>query len=222
MTSRQVNWWLWPMLTGVLLCAAGSVGAAGWDDPPPDSAHSEERRTRYRPPAPPVWYLGGGFSQASIDSDYDAIGRQSAGGFTVLGGVEFGRTWAGEIFISGGHMLATGATTDIFYPPDRAEYGLFVFSLRKGLWPLSERSWTPWLGLGYGFGTVAWETYYYNLIGFAPAFSGGVDVKPGKLPLVLRLQLLQHSAQMRDDYDHRPSRVTGLLSTAALVWRFGH
>lgn len=221
MRSRQVGWLLWSVLAGVLFFAAGSAGAAGWDDPPPDPAHPEERRTRYRPPAPVIWYLGGGLSQATIDSDYDAIGRQSAGGYTLLGGVEFARTWAGEIFFSGGHKLKTGTTANIYYPPDRAEYGLVVFSLRKGLWSLDERKWTPWLGVGLGIGQVEWETYFYNLTsGFAPAFSGGIDMAPGKWPLVLRVQLLHHSFRARDTYDYGPYRVTALLSTAALVWRF--
>lgn len=208
------------LLAVILTGTVGSAVAADWSDPPSDPERPQERTTRYVPPFRPVWYLGGGTSSAAIDSDYEAIGSQRAGGYVVLGGCEFARTWAGEIFFSGGHKITTGTTANIYYPPDQAEYGVVVFGLHKGLWSLDEHRWTPWLGVGLGIGQVMWENYFYDLTGnFSLAWSGGADIALGSTPLAVRLQVLRHSFSARDNYDYGPYRVEGTITSAALIWR---
>jgi hypothetical protein len=165
------------------------------------------------------WYFGLGPSHASIHSDYSAIGDQSANGYAVVAGVEFGDTWSAEIFVSGGHKIATDTTQNIYYPPDSAEYSLADFRIRKSFWSLDEKNWTPWLGAGYGIGNVSWDNFFYNVSGSGLGLSGGVDMKLGRTPLVVRLQIMEHTFSGTDTYDYGPYRVRGELFSALLIVR---
>lgn len=167
------------------------------------------------------WQLGAGVSRASVSSSYSAIASQSAGGWAVTGAWEFAETWWLEGFGDAGHKIATGETQDIYYPPDRAEFGIFAIGVRKDLWPLFDRGWTPWVTAGFGIGQVYWDTYFYELTGSGFALAGGFDVRLGETPFVLRGQLLRHEFSASDTYGHGPYDVTSVLASALLMWRFG-
>lgn len=203
----------------LLLATAQGAEGADWGHPPgdPDRPLAEDR---YTPPAPRRWYLGLGAAHADISSNYPAIGDHRTSGTDLLGGLEFARTWSVEMYVSLNHQFATAATDNIYYPPDRASYGLVAFTLRKRLWDLDARGWSPWLAAGLGVGTVEWETYFYNLTGgLTPVFAGGVDVALGKWPLAVRLQWLHNAFSARDTYDYGPYQVKADITGAALVWR---
>jgi hypothetical protein len=166
------------------------------------------------------WYIGLGPSYASIHSDYSAIGSKSANGYAILAGLEFANTWSLEMFISTGHHISTDATRNIYYPPDSAEYSVVDFSIRKSIWPLDEKGWTPWIGAGFGIGEVYWDTYFYEITGTGLALSGGVDLEIGKSPLVVRMQFMEHSFSAADTYGYGPYKVRGELFSALLMYRF--
>ncbi len=183
------------------------------------TGQSQRRRQRGRP-APTIWYIGIGASQASIHSNYSAIGSKSAGGYALLAGVEFAETWSVEMFVSAGHHIATGPTEKINYPPDTAEYSVVAFNLRKSIWSLEENGWTPWIAVGFGIGQVYWDTYFYELTGSGLAFSGGVDLQIGTSPAVIRAQIMAHSFSATDTYDYGPYDVSARVLSALLVYRF--
>jgi hypothetical protein len=165
------------------------------------------------------WYFGLGPSNASIHSDYSAIGDKSAGGLAIVIGVEFADTWSAEMFASVGHNISTDTTQNIYYPPDSAEYGVVDFRIRKSFWPLDKKGWTPWIGAGYGIGSVSWDTFFYQVNGDGLALSGGADMKLGRSPLVVRLQVMELTYSGHDTYGYGPYRVRGELFSALLILR---
>ena len=167
------------------------------------------------------WQLGAGISVANVSSNYSAIGTQSAEGFSVDASWEFLPTWSVEGFGSFGHKIATGTTQQIYYPPDHAEYGIFIIGVRKDFWPLADRGWTPWLLAGSGVGQVYWDTYFYEVAGSGLAGAGGFDLRLGKSPALLRAQLLYHQFSGDDTYGHGPYSVRGTLASVMLMFRFG-
>ena len=184
------------------------------------AAHAEDLQQHARPSSK-IWYFGIGASQASIDSNYSAIGHKSAGGYAFLAGFEFARNWSMEMFVSGGHNISTGATENIYYPPDTAEYTMLALNLRLSIWSLEDNWWTPWIGVGLSIGDVSWNTYFYGLTsGWTPAFSGGVDVRLGNSPLAVRTQVLFQNFSAKDTYDYGPYNVSARVISAALVYRF--
>jgi hypothetical protein len=181
---------------------------------------AEDLQQRARPSSQ-IWYFGIGASQASIDSNYPAIGHKSAGGYALLAGLEFAGNWSVEMFVSSGHNITTGATENIYYPPDTAEYSMLALNLRLSIWSLEENWWTPWIGVGVSIGDVSWDTYFYGLTsGWTPAISGGVDVRLGNSPLAARTQALFQKFSAKDTYDYGPYNVSARVLSAMLVYRF--
>jgi len=168
-----------------------------------------------------AWQLGGGVSMASIDSNYSALGQQTADGVAMAAGAEFAETWWLDAFMSLGHHLETGVTENIYYPPDHADYAVVSVGVRKAF-PLSPESrWTPWLHAGLGVGDVMWDTYFYSVSGVGLALGCGVDRRLGSSALALRAQALRHSFSGEDNYGYGPYRTTAVVGAVLLVWTFG-
>jgi hypothetical protein len=111
-------------------------------------------------------YLGIGVASLSLDSQYASIDGRSGTGITLYGGYEFVPTWSVELSVSAADIDA-GPTVNIFYPADSAEYSILRVSMRKSLWTLRERGWTPWVAAGSAYHYVNWDTFYYQLGGTA-------------------------------------------------------
>lgn len=164
--------------------------------------------------------VGGGVSMASIDSNYSAIGDQTADGVAMTAAGEFAETWWLDAFMSLGHRLETGTTENIYYPPDHAEYALISLGIRKAFPLPPDARWTPWLHAGLGVGDLMWDTYYYSVSGVGLALGGGADVRLGSTPLAVRAQVLRHSFSGEDTYGYGAYRVTGVVGAVLLVWTF--
>jgi outer membrane protein W len=119
-------------------------------------------------------YFGLGIASLSLSTDYAPIGEQSGTGFVLIGGYEFASTWSFELSVSATD-IDTGPTIGIYYPADSAEYSILRISLRKSLWSLVEKRWTPWLAIGGAYHYASWNTFYYQLDGTGASFGAGVD-----------------------------------------------
>lgn len=170
---------------------------------------------------PPPYQLGAGASYATLHTDYPALGDQSAPGVALVGSWSFTEGWWLDLSASAGHRIDTGATQDIYYPPDRAEFGVFSVDLRRELWPLEQRGWTPWLLGGLAAVEVVWDSYWYDVAGSGYVLGAGADVQLGDLPLALRGQVLHHMMSGEDNYGHGPYRMTSTMGGLLLVWTFG-
>jgi hypothetical protein len=170
---------------------------------------------------PPPWQLGGGVSRAAVSTNYSALGEQSSDGVAVVASWEFVDLWWLDLFGSIGHRLETGATQNIYYPPDHAEYGAFVAGVRRDFWSLDERRWTPWILGGLGVADVFWDTYAYEVAGGGLVLGAGVDARLGDSPASLRAQVLRHEASGEDSYGYGPYDLTGTIGSLLLVWTFG-
>ena len=168
-----------------------------------------------------AWQVGAGVSAASIDSDYSALGEQTGDGVAMAAAAEFAETWWLDAFMSLGHHLETGATENIYYPPDHADYGVVSVGVRKDFPLRPDGRWTPWLHAGFGVGDIMWDTYYYGISGVGLALAGGVDRRLGSWPLALRGQVLRHSFSGEDTYGYGPYRTTAVVGAVLLVWTFG-
>ena len=164
-------------------------------------------------------YLGIGVASLSLDSQYASIDGRSGTGITLYGGYEFVPTWSVELSVSAAD-INTGPTVNIFYPADSAEYSILRVSMRKSLWTLRERGWTPWVAAGSAYHYVNWNTFYYQLDGTGVSLGGGVDVALAP-SWRLRLQAMRHRFSARDTYGEGPfsTRSNELSASAMYVFR---
>lgn len=109
---------------------------------------------------------------------------------------------------------------NIFYPADSAEYSILRISMRKSLWRLGERGWTPWVAAGSAYHYVNWDTFYYQLDGTGVSLGAGVDVALAP-PWRLRVQAMRHRLSARDTYGEGPfsTRANELSASAVYVFR---
>jgi opacity protein-like surface antigen len=164
-------------------------------------------------------YLGIGVASLSLDSQYASIDGRSGTGITLYGGYEFVPTWSVELSVSAAD-IDTGPTVNIFYPADSAEYSILRVSMRKSLWTLRERGWTPWVAVGVAYHYVNWDTFYYQLDGTGVSLGAGVDF--GLAPSWrLRLQAMRNRFSARDTYGEGPfgTRSNELSASALYAFR---
>lgn len=171
----------------------------------------------------PAWagslHLGLGYSNASVRSDASGVDGSSGGGALAFGW-EFAETWSLEFFTSLGHSVTTGVPRNIYYPADKADYSLVFIGLGKSLWSLNDHSWTPWIEAGFGSAELYWHTYYYQVSGGGLVLAGGVDVRMGTTPLVLRAQYLSQDFSTTDTYGDSSGSLSGEVLSVMLMYRF--
>ena len=170
---------------------------------------------------PPPWQLGAGASYATLHTDYPALGDQSAPGLAVVASWGFLERWWLDLSASAGHSIETGATQDIYYPPDSAEFGLFSLDVRREFWSIDERGWAPWLLGGLAVGDVMWDSYWYDVAGSGYVIGAGADLRLGRGPLAVRMKAVHHRLSGEDNYGHGPYRMTSTLAAVMLVWTIG-
>jgi hypothetical protein len=165
-------------------------------------------------------YLGAGVASLSLDSQYASIDGRSGTGITLYGGYEFVPTWSMELSVTAATGIDTGPTVNIFYPADSAEYSVLRFGVRKSLWTLGERRWTPWVAVGVAYHYVNWDTFYYQLDGTGVSLGGGVDVALAP-SWRLRLQAMRNRFSARDTYGEGPfgTRSNELSASALYAFR---
>jgi hypothetical protein len=163
-------------------------------------------------------YLGFGLARLSLDSEYASIDGRSGSGFVFYGGYEVAPTWALELSVSAADIDA-GPTVNIFYPADSAEYSILRFGVRKSLWPLNGRRWTPWVTAGLAYHYVNWSTFYYYLEGFGVSFGGGVDFALSQ-DWRLRAQAMRNRFSADDTYGEGPFGTRSNEFSVSLFYAF--
>jgi opacity protein-like surface antigen len=163
-------------------------------------------------------YVGLGPSRLSLSSEYSAIDARSGTGFTLIGGIEFAPTGFAELSVSAA-SVDVGPTENIFYPADRAEYSILRFGIGKSLWALGERGWTPWVGAGWAYHYVNWESFYYQVDGTGVSLGAGVDIEPVR-PWRVRVQAMRHRFSGRDTYGYGPFGTRSGEWSAVVIYGF--
>lgn len=150
--------------------------------------------------APVAWawpsagtYMGLGTSSFDLDSDHPSIGTRNGGGYQLIFGRYGARHLSGEIVMSGGLRFIAGPVPSPYYPEDSAEYGYFMFGVRFHFMDPAKHVLSPWLGLGWAWHTITWNTYFYEIDGTSLTPYAGVDILLGKSGGLLRLDLKRHS-----------------------------
>ena len=138
-------------------------------------------------------YLGLGFSNLNLDSDHPSIGAHSGKGYQLVFGKYGVSKFSGEIVMSGGLRFSTGPVPDPYYPEDSAEYGYFMFGSRFHFMDPIDHVFSPWLGLGWAWHAITWNTYFYEINGTSLTPYAGVDIRLGDRGGLLRVELKRHS-----------------------------
>ena len=159
---------------------------------------------------------------ASVHVSSDALTRdRTATGYVVFGSYRVAEQVSVHMAVTGvGENLATRETTDIYYPPDRAEFSILELRLRLDLLPLSAGRFSPWVEAGVGLVTLSWQTFFYMQQGIAPSFAAGFDVRL-LAGLFLRCAVAHVGAGTSDNYGHATPDLgaTTVLLTAG--YQFG-
>ncbi len=164
------------------------------------------------------YYVGGGVSQIAIDHGHEAIGSQNATGYQLVTGVIWDH-WGLDFSISG-TTLDTGEVTDIYYPPDSADYGILDMGLRYYFRIVEDDQIIPWVGAGLGIHFISWDTYWYNVDGAGYSLAAGVDCRVVS-NLYLRSGLKYHRFTSDDTYGYGPYDGTTIEANIGLIWLFG-
>ena len=138
-------------------------------------------------------YMGFGQSQFKLTSDHPSIGLEKGGGYQVLFGRYGSPTFSGEMIISGGFSFPTEPVPSPFYPEDSAEYSYIMFGGRFHLMDLAHKKVSPWVGLGWAWHAITWNTYFYNIDGTSITPYAGVDILLGDWGGLLRVEVKRHS-----------------------------
>ena len=141
----------------------------------------------------PGTYVGLGVSSFDMDSEHPSIGTQGGGGYQLIFGRYGAQDLSGEIIMSGGLRFPTGPVPDPYYPEDSAEYGYFMFGGRFHFLDPAEHLISPWLGLGWAWHAITWNTYFYEIDGTSLTPYAGVDFLFGDRKGILRVDLRRHS-----------------------------
>lgn len=144
-----------------------------------------------------------GVGVASVRVSSDALTRDvTETGYSVFGSYRLSERVSVHLAVTGvGENLPTRETTDIFYPPDRAELSVLDLRLRLDLLPLSTRRFSPWVEAGAGLVTLNWQRYFYMQQGLAASFAAGFDVRL-VAGLFLRGAVSHVGAGTSDTYGH--------------------
>ena len=164
------------------------------------------------------YFIGGGVSQIWINSDHPAIGSQSATGFQFTSGVIWEHL--GLDFTLGGATLDTGEVTDIYYPPDSADYGIIDLGVKYYFRIAEEDRIVPWVGAGIGLHLISWDTYWYNVDGSSYSLCAGFDARLIS-NAYLRTGLKYHSFTSDDTYDYGPYDGETFELDVGVIWLFG-
>lgn len=124
-------------------------------------------------------YVGFGGSLVDMTSGYSAIPNVNHSAYSLCFGGGFFRTWRIDFSAAIVEKISTDTTENIFYPQDKAEFGLVSVSLRKDL-VFDERTdhvFIPWVAVGYAIQNVMWEYYFYNVTSTGYSLSAGLDIK---------------------------------------------
>lgn len=165
-------------------------------------------------------YVGAGLNHTTVA--YDALQETTTGnGFNVIFGWRIVDRISLDFTIDGliDHP-ETKATTDIYYPPDTAEYSALRYGIKFDFLDLAAETWTPWIEVGQGFAFLLWDTYFYNHTGSDLFLALGVDKEfsPG---WILRARFTTMGVRMEDDYGHPGSRLRDDTYSLSLVYESG-
>jgi len=138
-------------------------------------------------------YLGFGLSQLNITSDHPSIGSQGGGTYQVFFGRYGGPSTSGEIIVSGGLSFPTEPVPSPYYPEDSADYGYIMFGGRYHLMDLVQKKISPWVGLGWAWHAINWNSYFYEIDGTSITPYAGVDILLGDRGGLLRVEAKRHS-----------------------------
>ncbi len=109
---------------------------------------------------------------------------------------------------------------NIYYPADTADYSLVFIGVGKSLWSLNDHGWTPWIEAGFAYAGLDWKTFYYQVSGGGLALAGGLDVRMGTTPLVLRAQYITHNFSTSDTYGESAGTLSGQVLFLLLMYRW--
>lgn len=138
-------------------------------------------------------YVGFGLSQFKLTTDHPSIGSENGGGYQVVFGRYGTSSFSGEIIMSGGLSFPTEPVPDPYYPEDSAEYSYIMFGGRFHLMDLALKKVSPWIGLGWAWHSIGWNSYFYDIDGTSITPYAGVDVLLGGGGGLLRVELRRHS-----------------------------
>ncbi len=138
-------------------------------------------------------YMGLGLSQFKLTSDHPSIGSEGGGGYQVVFGRYGTPTFSGEIIISGGFSFPTEPVPSPYYPEDSAEYSYIMFGGRFHLMDLAQKSVSPWVGLGWTWHSIGWDSYFYDIDGTSITPYAGVDLLLWGRGGLLRVEVKRHS-----------------------------
>ena len=138
-------------------------------------------------------YLGFGTAKFGLTSDHPAIDSANGNGYQFIFGRYSAPSFSGEIVMSGGLRISTGAVPSPYYPEDSAEYGYFMFGGRYHFIDLSQKNISPWIGLAWGWHNIMWDTYFYEISGTSLTPYAGVDILLGDRGGLLRAEVKRHS-----------------------------
>lgn len=107
-------------------------------------------------------YLGAGLARFSIKSDHPSINDQSISGVSLIYGVR-SYNHVFELALGGGGGVEVDPTYDIYYPEDTADYGYFSLSYHYHFRNfIGSSGVVPYLGAGYSFNSINWQSYVYD------------------------------------------------------------
>jgi hypothetical protein len=118
-----------------------------------------------------------------------------------------------------GDTVPTKETTEIFYPPDRAEVSVLGLGMRVDVLSPARHRWTPWIGAGFGIATLVWDTYLYEQQGVGPYIALGLDLEPLR-GLILRGRAWRLRASTDSQYGETPGVAVTAFSLG-VAFEFG-
>ncbi len=164
------------------------------------------------------FYIGGGISLISLNSEHPSINDQNGTGYHLLAGTKY-ENWGIELAATGGLSFNTAPTPGIYYPEDSAEYGILDLGFKRYFHPKNYTELSPWIGVGLGLHFIDWSTFYYNVTGFGYSISGGIDyqIVPGWF---VRGSAVYHDFKSDDTYEYGPYDDTATQVNLIIIYQF--
>jgi len=148
------------------------------------------------------FYIGGGVSLVTLNSDHPSINDQNGIGYLLFAGTKYDK-WGIELAATGGPSFSTGPTPGIYYPEDSAEYTILDLGIKRYFHPKNTTNLSPWIGAGLGLHFIDWSTFYYNVDGYGYSISGGVDYQIDP-DWFIRGGAVYHDFKSDDFYEYGP------------------